>query len=138
MTTNQIELQASLRAVELAINESQQHVHEGNKARGFWENRGHVYGLTMTHIDVPYAQYTVGADCCALIHTEISEAVEALRKLQHPIDSTAKDSFGGEMADAVIRIMDLCAFFGIPLGTAIRERVMHNETRSHMHGGKVA
>lgn len=41
-----------------------------------------------------------------------------------------------ELADAVIRIFDMCAAYEIDLVEAIEEKMKYNETRSHKHGGK--
>jgi len=44
--------------------------------------------------------------------------------------------FDSEMADVVIRVMDLCAHLGIDLERAIFEKHAFNETRPRRHGGK--
>ena len=75
----------------------------------------------------------------ALIHSEQSEAVEAVRK--HGFEewfSTEKDSFVSEMAGTVVGIMDLCEWLGVPLAEAIIAEVQRNEKRGKMHGGKAA
>lgn len=41
-----------------------------------------------------------------------------------------------ELADAVIRIADLCGFMGIDLEAAIVEKMAYNETRPYKHGKK--
>lgn len=67
----------------------------------------------------------------ALIHSEVSEALEELRKQE--IDMTA---VGIELADVVIRVMDFCEARGIDLGKAIVDKHAKNMTRTHRHGGK--
>lgn len=74
----------------------------------------------------------------ALIHSEISEALEASRK-----DINAPDhhipgysNFAVELADAVIRIMDLATQRGIPLGQVIAAKHEYNKTRPYKHGKK--
>lgn len=39
-----------------------------------------------------------------------------------------------ELADAVIRIADLCGYLGIDLDTVISEKMAYNETRPFKHG----
>lgn len=81
--------------------------------------------------------------CLALIHSEISEAMEEARV--HPVDHKYKrvsdgkpEGFVVELADAVIRIMDLCEYYELDLEAAILEKMGFNESRPYRHGGKKA
>lgn len=65
----------------------------------------------------------------ALIHSEVSEGLEAFRH-------NDVDNFAEEMADAVIRIIDLTYGLGIDLGEAILAKIEVNKTRGYRHGGK--
>lgn len=132
MTTEDLKQFASI------LNDYSKTIHIQNANKGFWTKRETMFLSARNLYGDEYAHYLIAADCVALTHGELSEGIEALRKPTFPITSTEKDSFGGEMADAVIRIMDLCAFFGINLGDAIVARAQHNSTRPHMHGGKIA
>ena len=79
----------------------------------------------------------------ALIHSEISEALEAYRKDGIPnVDGIeekhmGEGSFGEELADAVIRIFDLVGLLKIQIGSYILAKHNFNKTRPHRHGGKV-
>ena len=59
-----------------------------------------------------------------LIHSEISEALEALR---------SGDSIGEELADAVIRIMDLAEYLDINLDYEIGIKHEYNKLRPFKH-----
>lgn len=79
----------------------------------------------------------------ALVHSEISEALEAFREVQFESDlrrvgfeGLKPVGFATELADAVIRILDLCAYLDIDLGAVILEKMAYNRTRPHRHGGK--
>lgn len=79
----------------------------------------------------------------ALIHSEISEALEAYRKDGIPnLDGQeekvmGEGSFEEELADAVIRIFDLAGLLKIQIGSYILAKHKYNHTRPHRHGGKV-
>ena len=79
----------------------------------------------------------------ALIHSEISEALEAYRDdpegmadFEAPQVIGKPEGFAIELADAVIRIADLCGHLGIDLTAAIAIKMNYNDTRPHRHGGK--
>lgn len=82
----------------------------------------------------------------ALVMSEIGEAVEEVRD---PFAQEADEGRGVyymgdkpegvavELADAVIRIMDIFETEGWDLETVLSEKVSYNATRSHRHGGKL-
>lgn len=76
----------------------------------------------------------------ALIHSEISEGLEAYRN-NEPISWTDPEGkpqgIASEYADAVIRILHYSTHLGIDLGSEIRRKMQYNETRAHKHGGKL-
>lgn len=65
----------------------------------------------------------------ALIHSEISECLEAVRK---------NDAYNEaeELADAVVRILDYAGGFGIDLSGAYYRKMLANYQRPHRHGKK--
>lgn len=92
---------------------------------------------------------------------ELGEAMEALRKNNHAdiqgylerkreilescikmpqeelircFETRMKDTFSDEIADAIIRLLDLAAYEGINLEVAIQEKLHYNKTRPHKHG----
>lgn len=78
------------------------------------------------------------AECIALMHSELSEALEAVRHGNGPSDHIPE--FNGaeeEYADVIIRIMDFAKYKGYRVAEAIIAKMEFNSTRAYRHGGKV-
>lgn len=85
------------------------------------------------------------AEMIALIHSELSEALEGVRK-NLPDDKLPHRSMEEvEMADAIIRILDYCGGHGLDIEGAYREKMAYNATREDhtvehrlgVHGKKI-
>ncbi len=99
------------------FHDMQNHVHQTAADKGFWdESRSH-------------------GEAIALIHSEISEALEALRH-GNPFDEKCPAFYNVEveLADTIIRIMDLAAANHWDVAGAIVAKAAFNQTRPHKHG----
>jgi NTP pyrophosphatase (non-canonical NTP hydrolase) len=65
----------------------------------------------------------------ALIHSEVSEALEAFRH-------DDKANFEEELADTLIRVLDCAGGLGLDIDAAERAKMEKNKGRGHRHGGK--
>lgn len=65
----------------------------------------------------------------ALVHSEVSEATEAIRHRD-------RANFDEELADVVIRVASIAHGLGTDLDAAIRAKLEVNKTRGRHHGGK--
>lgn len=107
----------------ICIKELQKEVHENAKVHGWWENPPTIGELLM------------------LITTEVAEAFEEVRKGKevnetYYADNGKMEGVPSELADIVIRVMDLCEHYGIDLEKVILEKHEFNKTRPYKHGGK--
>jgi len=149
------------------INEFSKQIHENNKAKGFYDDKKNI------------------GEMLALIHSEVSEALECDRKGKYYFNSICddhrewlidrmadpnrttfrewlidgmadlnettfsddnffkeqfenwiKDTFEDELADIMIRVMDLAAFKGVNLEKHIKVKMRYNALRPHKHGKK--
>jgi len=95
------------------IKEWIEQVHENAVDHGWWIGRDD----------------TKTPELLCLIHSEVSEALEAFR-------DDDKESFASELADIAIRLFDLCGGFRIDLEAAIEAKHEHNRSRTYRHGNK--
>lgn len=120
------------------FNEAAKRIHADAQKKGFWEEPREIGTLLM------------------LIVSELGEALEAdrTRKVSEPISrfqwyedweknpSTDKmnfelyfkDTFEDELADAMIRILDLCGRLNIDIEWHINQKLAFNRTRNRKHG----
>lgn len=74
----------------------------------------------------------------ALMHSELSEALEYMRKGFDAPDDKIPEFTGveAELADTIIRILDYAEWRNLRLGEAIIAKMEFNRTRPYKHGGK--
>jgi len=77
-----------------------------------------------------YLDVTFNASRLALIHSEVSEALEGVRKAIPDSHLPNLPSVDVELADTLIRIFDFCGENGIDLERAVREKFEYNQRRA--------
>jgi NTP pyrophosphatase (non-canonical NTP hydrolase) len=111
--------------IELSLSEFQRDCHKTSIDHGWWEG----------NVNVP--------EKLMLIVSEIAEALEDYRNGKNLTgvfyDSNDKpEGFAVELADAIIRILDLCGYLGIDLAEALSVKHAYNQSRPWRHGSKLA
>lgn len=92
-------------------------VHATAKEKGFWDKERNV------------------PEMIALVHSELSEALEALRSGNPPDrDVPEFTNFEVELADAVVRIMDMSKGLGLDVAGALEAKIKFNRTRERLNG----
>jgi hypothetical protein len=106
----------------IALSFFMERAHENSVAKGFW----------------PGGTESISAETCgskiALMHSELSEALEGVRKPGPDAHCPEYTSEEIEMADLLIRAADYCRARRLRIGEAILAKMAFNETRPHLHG----
>lgn len=109
---------AKSRKVSKHVNRFAKAVYDNAIAKGFWD------GDPGPEFQIPRK--------LALIHSEVSEALEEHRKGE----SGWEARFGEELADVVIRAFDLAEGYDLNIGDIIVAKHLKNLNRPHGHGRK--
>lgn len=113
------------------LNNLSKEIYQANKAKGFWEDREDAPGKIQLTKAMKKA---FNAQMLALIHSEISEALEADRKDLMDDKLPHRKGLEVELADAFIRICDMAGGLDMDLGGAVEEKLTYNTNRPFKHG----
>jgi NTP pyrophosphatase (non-canonical NTP hydrolase) len=110
----------------MTINELMIDSHENAVLKGWWDGGARNFG-----------------ELLMLMVGELSEAMEEYRT--NGLDGEMiyykdgkPEGIAVEFADVLIRMVDTCAAYNIPIEEALKIKSEFNKTRSYRHGGKIA
>ncbi len=130
------------------LNKLSKQIYEGNKLRGFdisKQNIGQTLMLVVSELaealeadrkgkknrleafemDLYYAKLSI---------SEFETENESCDWLKNRFETVVKDTFEDEIADAMIRLFDLCGGLGIDIEKHIDLKLRYNSTREYKHG----
>ncbi len=129
------------------LNDLAKRINEEARKKGFWDSMDNAISGLEDHA----LEYIGSTECAivkatedafiaqkiALIQSELSEALEAMRKGNYAENGYGvgkKDSFADELIDAVVRILDLGGELGIDLDAQLVFKMEYNAQREAKHG----
>lgn len=113
----------------LTLNELARDSHDTAKARGFYDDFNRLRKILQAKTDGFVLGEMRVSQLLALIHTEVSEALEAVRK-----GHLENDNFQEELADILIRVFDLAGWLEIDLDEVVKKKMAFNKRQTHTHG----
>lgn len=136
------------------LNEASRIIHESNKQKGFYDNPREIGTLLM--LVVSELSEALEADRKNK-HTDwdnfeqmLGKSISLNKKFIMPVifrdtndtenfenktfEILIKDTFEDEIADAMIRLFDLCGYMGIDIEKHIDLKLKYNQRRPHKHG----
>lgn len=126
--------------------------HKNSVDHGFWDE-GVKLSINDLGDEIVEKPWNMG-EKIALIHSELSEMLEAHRKNAGdsekdiriatqtinetglPLLSRRITAIEEEVADVLIRMLDLCGKLDIDVGRVVLAKMEYNQSRPHLHGRK--
>jgi NTP pyrophosphatase (non-canonical NTP hydrolase) len=139
------------------LNELRDKIHENAVKHGFYDDEASAKQVVTAggaESTVKALKHAFFAQKIALIHSELSEALEADREDKYPtkegmsiivnpvkieewklfFERHIKNTVPDEFADVIIRILDKCGDLNIDIEKHIELKMKYNELREHKHG----
>lgn len=133
-----------LRTYALNLNILRNICHKMAVEKGWWDDvvstiqleAGAISDITLEDSEVDQLVSIKKGSSIALMHSELSECLEAIRKDLPSDHLHGRSMEEEELADVIIRIMDYCGRYDIDIGEVMMEKIAYNAERSRRHGGK--
>ena len=129
------------------LNDAAKQIHEDAKRKGFWDSEretGTLLMLCVSELSEALEADRKGRNCKLKgFELDYERHVDSMKNGNRAwaadpfvgaFENQVKDTFEDELADTVIRILDLCGARGIDLEKHINLKLKYNRSRERMHG----
>ena len=127
------------------FNELSKKINTGVREKGFWQSMHRAVALSrkVENGQIVETENSKAikdafiAQKIGLIMSECGEALEAMRKPNYEANGYGigiKDSFADEIADTIIRLLDLCGELEIDIDAQMEWKMDYNKSREAKHG----
>ena len=115
--------------IAVTLTNLQNEIHQGNVIAGWWTDLKTGVDLAEEARLGTRLGKALVAEKLALVHSEVSEALEGHRKSLNDDKLTDRLQIEVELADAVIRILDLTGALKLDIGGALQAKRQYNAKR---------
>lgn len=115
--------------IAVTLTNLQNEIHQGNVLVGWWTDLKTGIDLAEEARLGTRLGKALVAEKLALVHSEVSEALEGHRKSLNDDKLTDRLQIEVELADAVIRILDLTGALKLDIGGALQAKRQYNAKR---------
>ena len=125
------------------FNELSKKINTGVRKKGFWDSMHNAISNKEVNGEViePKNKKAIKdafiSQKIGLIMSECGEALEAMRRFEYEANGYGigvKDSFADEIADTIIRLLDLCGELEIDIDAQMEWKMNYNKSREAKHG----
>jgi NTP pyrophosphatase (non-canonical NTP hydrolase) len=108
-------------------------IHAINVEKGFWDSGRSIHEvllLIVSEVTEAQDELRIGSP----IVTQMYESDSGVRSHNQSGVTLKPVGFPSELADVIIRTLDLCAAYDIDIDKAVMEKIAYNKTRPYKHG----